>query len=106
MSDAARPSRRTFRGGRTRGRTARLIRRYRVRVTRYRIQVKPGSRKGPLVEDGPDGLLTVYVTERAVEGAANDGVVAALAQHWGVRKRDVRIVSGHTARVKTVEIDE
>jgi len=68
--------------------------------------VKPGSKKGPLVEAGADGLLTVYVRERAVEGAANDGVVAALAKHWGVRKRDVRIVAGHSARIKTVEIDD
>ncbi len=75
-------------------------------VSRHRIHVKPGSKKGPLVEDGPDGMLTVYVRERAVEGAANDGVVAALAKHWGVRKRDVRIVAGHTARIKTVELDD
>jgi len=77
-----------------------------VTVTRHRIQVKPGSKKGPLVEAGGDGLLTVFVRERAVEGAANDGVVAALAKHWGVRKRDVRIVAGHTARLKTVELDD
>lgn len=75
-------------------------------MTRYRIQVKPGSRKGPLVEAGPEGLLTVFVRERAVEGAANDGVVAALAAHLGVRKGDVRIVAGHTARIKTVEVDD
>lgn len=75
-------------------------------MTRHRIHVKPGSRKGPLVEAGADGVLTVFVRERAVEGAANEGVVAALAKHWGVRKRDVRVVAGHTARIKTVELDD
>jgi hypothetical protein len=75
-------------------------------VTRHRIHVKPGSKKGPLVEAGADGALTVFVRERAVEGAANDGVVAALAKHWGLRKRDVRIVAGHTARIKTVEVED
>lgn len=75
-------------------------------MTRHRVLVKPGSRKGPLVESGPDGVLTVFVRERAVEGAANDGVVAALAAHLGVRKADVRIVAGHTARIKTVEVDD
>jgi len=77
-----------------------------VSVTRHRIHVKPGSKKGPLVEAGADGVLTVFVRERAVEGAANEGVVAALAKHWGVRKRDVRVVAGHTARIKTVELDD
>lgn len=75
-------------------------------MTRHRIQAKPGSRKGPLVEQAEDGLLVVHVRERAVDGAANDGVIAALAAHWGVRRRDVRIVSGHTARIKTVEVDD
>ncbi len=75
-------------------------------MSRHRVFVKPGSRKGPLVESGADGVLTVFVRERAVEGAANDGVVAALAAHLGVRKGDVRIVAGHTARIKTVEVDD
>lgn len=76
------------------------------RVTRHRVHVKPGSTKGPLVEPGADGLLTVFVKERAVDGAANDGVIAALAAHLGVRKGDVRIVNGHGARIKTIEVDD
>jgi uncharacterized protein len=75
-------------------------------MTRYRIHVKPGSKKGPLVEPGADGLLTVFVRERAVDGAANDGVIAVLAAHLGVRKGDVRIVNGHGARIKTIEVDD
>lgn len=69
------------------------------------VRVKPGSRRGPLVEDGPDGLL-VHVRERAADGAANAGVVRALADHFGVAPRDVEIVRGHTARVKRVEVGE
>ena len=76
------------------------------RPTRIRVRVKPGSRKGPLVEDGPDGVLTVYVRERAVDGAANAGVVNALAAHLGCRPADVRVITGHTARMKTVEIPQ
>lgn len=69
------------------------------------VRVKPGSRRGPLVEDGPDGLL-VHVRERAADGAANAGVVRALAEHFGIPPRDVEIVRGHTARVKRVEVGE
>jgi len=69
------------------------------------VRVKPGSRRGPLVEDGPDGLL-VHVRERAADGAANAGVVRALADHFGVAPRDVEILRGHTARVKRVEVGE
>jgi uncharacterized protein YggU (UPF0235/DUF167 family) len=70
----------------------------------FTVRVKPGSRRGPLVEDGPDGLV-VHVRERAVDGAANTGVVRALAEHFGVPPRDVEILRGHTSRVKRVEVD-
>jgi uncharacterized protein len=73
-------------------------------VEKVRVRVKPGSRKGPLVESGPDGVLTVHVRERAVDGAANEGVVEALATYWGVTRRDVAIVSGHSSRLKTVVV--
>ena len=38
------------------------------------VKVKPGSRKGPLVEVGSTGELTIYVREPAVDGKANDAV--------------------------------
>jgi uncharacterized protein YggU (UPF0235/DUF167 family) len=69
------------------------------------VRVKPGSRKGPLVEASGDELI-VYVRERAVEGAANDGVERALAAHFAVAPSRVRIVRGHTSRLKRVEVDE
>lgn len=48
------------------------------------VRVKPGSRKGPLVETAVDGELTVYVRQPAVEGKANEAVVRLLAKHLGV----------------------
>jgi len=69
------------------------------------VQVKPGSAKAPLVEEQEDGSLLVHVKERAVDGAANTGVIAVLAKHFGVSKSKVSIKSGHTARIKRVVID-
>ena len=74
-------------------------------MTRHRITVKPGSRKGPLVEVGDDGALTVFVRERAVDGAANDGVIRVLADHFDVPRSRVTIVRGHTSRTKLIEVD-
>jgi uncharacterized protein len=64
------------------------------------VRVKPGSRKGPLVEVGADGALTIYVQERAIEGKANEAVVKLLADHLGVPKSRLELVSGATSRVK------
>ena len=40
-----------------------------------RIRVKPGARRGPLVETAEDGVLVVSVRERAVDGADDGGLV-------------------------------
>jgi len=74
-------------------------------MPRYGVTVKPGSRKGPLVEVDDEGRLTVFVRERAVDGAANDGVVRVLAEHFGVSRSRVTIVRGHTSRSKLVDVD-
>lgn len=71
---------------------------------RYTVQVKPGSKKGPLVEEQPDNSLLVFLKERAVDGAANEGLIRLLAEHFGVRKADVVIESGFTSRIKRIDI--
>ena len=67
--------------------------------------VKPGSKKGPLVVAADDGSLTVFLQQRAVDGAANEGLIALLATHFGVSKSRVTIESGFTSRIKRVSID-
>lgn len=72
---------------------------------RYTVHVKPGSKKGPLVEITDGGSLTVFLKERAVDGAANDGLIKVLADHFGVRKADVTIESGFTSRIKRISVN-
>ncbi|QEO13239.1 DUF167 domain-containing protein [Agromyces intestinalis] len=72
------------------------------------VRVKPGSRRGPLVEaaiDDPAASLIVHVRERAVDGAANRGVIEAVAAHFGVPRRRVEIVRGETARIKRIRVE-
>lgn len=74
-----------------------------------RVWVKPGSRKGPLVEDadrnaGRNVDLVVYLRQQAVDGRANDELVGLLGDHFGVATRDVHIVSGFASRFKRVAV--
>jgi uncharacterized protein YggU (UPF0235/DUF167 family) len=72
-----------------------------MRVT---IRVKPGA--GRTVVGGRyDDALVVRVSERAVDGKATDAALRALADALGVRRADVRLVTGATSRTKVVEID-
>jgi uncharacterized protein YggU (UPF0235/DUF167 family) len=68
------------------------------------VKVKPGSRKGPLVDVGPDGELTIYVRERAVEGKANEAVARLLAEHLQLPRSRVELVSGMTSRIKRFRV--
>jgi uncharacterized protein YggU (UPF0235/DUF167 family) len=69
------------------------------------VRVKPGSKKGPLIETAADGSLTIYVRERAVDGAANEAVVRALSDHLGVARGRLRLMSGKTGRIKRFRVD-
>jgi hypothetical protein len=47
----------------------------------------------------------VRLAARAIDGKANDALVEFLAAHYGVAKRNVRIVAGLKSRRKRVAID-
>lgn len=74
------------------------------------VRAKPGSHREhvTLLNDGDDEghpMLEVRVHAKAVDGAANDAVVAALAKALGIRRSAVTIVRGHRSRLKHVAID-
>lgn len=70
---------------------------------RISVTVKPNARQ-TLVEPQPDGTFLVSVTAPPAEGAANDAVIEALADHFGIAPSLVRVVKGHTSRRKIVEV--
>ena len=68
------------------------------------IRVKPGS--GRTVVGGRyDDALVVRVAARAVDGQATEAALRALAEALGVRRAEVRLLTGATSRTKIVEID-
>lgn len=69
-----------------------------------RAVIKPNSRKGPLVEELPDGTLQLWVRAPATEGKANKAAAELLAAHFGVPKSTVRLTAGATSRYKRFEI--
>lgn|SRR5690554_417202 len=75
---------------------------------RVSLRVRPGASRtavGGSYGEGPDARLVVAVSERAVDGAATKAVLRAVAKAFGVRPREVELVSGATSRDKVVAID-
>lgn len=72
---------------------------------RFAVRVKPGARRPAVGGRWADDALVVAVAAPAVEGKANEAVRRALAAAFGVRRRDVVIVTGERGRDKVVEVD-
>ena len=71
---------------------------------RVSIRVRPGASRAA-VGGSYDGRLVVAVSARAVDGAATEAALKAVADAFGVRRRHVALVTGTTARDKVVEVD-
>lgn len=67
------------------------------------VKVKPAA-KEEKVEKIDEINFRVQVKEPPVEGRANRAVIKALADYFGVTQSGIRIVSGFTSRLKTIEI--
>jgi uncharacterized protein YggU (UPF0235/DUF167 family) len=72
-------------------------------ASKITVHVKPGSTRGPLVEEADDHLI-VYVKEKAIDGKANQGVIKALSEHLDVAPSRLIVVGGASARIKRIEI--
>jgi uncharacterized protein (TIGR00251 family) len=69
---------------------------------KIQVKVKPNSRTEELSQEG-DSFI-VKVKEPPKEGKANQAVIKLLAEHFGVARSQVRILSGFRSRSKVVEV--
>ncbi|HEV2583945.1 MAG TPA: DUF167 domain-containing protein [Ktedonobacteraceae bacterium] len=67
------------------------------------VRVIPRSRRN--VIEWEAGILKARLTAPPVDGAANEALLALLADKLGMPRRALSIVQGATSRQKVVEID-
>lgn len=71
---------------------------------RIKIRVQPRARQSAV--DGALGdTLKIRVTAPPTDGKANAEVIALLSDFFGVPRRAITIVTGHTSRDKVVAIE-
>jgi uncharacterized protein (TIGR00251 family) len=71
---------------------------------KIQVKVKPNSKTQEVSQEG--NSFAVKVKEPAREGKANLAVIKLLAEHFGVPKSQVSIVSGLRSRTKVIEVTE
>ena len=69
----------------------------------FDVRVNPRASKSEIVGEYNEALK-VKLSSPPVDGAANKELVKLLSKAFGVAKREVEIVRGHTSKRKTVEI--
>lgn len=71
---------------------------------RISLTVKPQAKLESVIEQSAnDFLVAVHVPAR--DGKANARVIELLAEYFHIAKSNIRIVRGHAARKKLIEID-
>ncbi|MFC4536504.1 DUF167 domain-containing protein [Sphaerisporangium dianthi] len=68
------------------------------------IRVRPGAAREAVGGVYGDEAIVVKVNAPAVDGRATEAALRAVAVAFGVRRSDIRLVSGATSRDKVVEI--
>jgi uncharacterized protein (TIGR00251 family) len=68
-----------------------------------KIKVEPRSSQAGIVGNYGDALK-VKLTSPPVEGKANRELIEVLAREFGIKKKDVQIISGHNSKNKVVKL--
>ena len=68
------------------------------------IHAQPGAKRTE-VAGAHGAALKIRIAAPAVEGRANDTLIAFLAESFGVPRRNVTLVRGETGRRKTLRIE-
>ena len=71
---------------------------------KIQVKVKPNSKTDEVSREG-DSFI-VKVKQPPKEGKANQAVIKLLAEHFGVPRSQVRILSGFKSRNKVIEVAE
>jgi len=69
---------------------------------KIQVKVKPNSRTEELSQEG--NSFIVKVKEPPKEGKANQVVIKLLAEHFGIPRSCVSILSGFRSRNKVIEV--
>ncbi|MFZ1692180.1 MAG: DUF167 domain-containing protein [Flavobacteriales bacterium] len=68
-----------------------------------RVHVQPGAKRTEVAGTHGDALK-IRLAAPPVDGQANEALLSYLADQFGVPKRQVELVSGHTSRSKRVVV--
>ena len=73
-------------------------------AVRFQVRLQPRASRDE-ISGVVGGALRVRLHAPPVDGAANEALIAFLADRLAISRRGVRIVAGATSRTKTIEVE-
>ena len=70
----------------------------------FKVQVVPRSSRSEVIGEH-NGALRVRIAAPPVDGAANEELIRILAKTFNVSRTAVKIVSGHSGKLKQIGIE-
>ena len=74
------------------------------------VKVVVNSKNSDVIEDGIElfgcRILKIKVNQPPEDGKANKEVIRLIAQYFGIKVRNIRIIKGETSTNKIVKVDE
>jgi len=70
----------------------------------FRVKVLPGAGKTEFLDKMSDGTIKIAVKAAPENGKANQELIKFLATELGVRKYQVKIISGLAERIKLIKV--
>lgn len=68
------------------------------------VKVRPNASRTKQKGKLADGTIKIDIAAPAEDGKANEELIRFLAKEFDVSRSDIKIVSGQTAKVKTITI--
>ena len=69
---------------------------------KLKIKVIANSSRQEVKEE--NGILKVHLKSPPVKGKANEELIEVLAEHFKMKKNQIKILRGHTSNAKEIEI--
>lgn len=76
-----------------------------MQITRINTKVIANAKKPEVIQD-ENKVLKVKVNSPAIEGKANKAVIKILAEYFGVKERQIKIIKGEKSSNKVVEVEK
>lgn len=69
-----------------------------------RVKIHPGASSDKVREQMMDGTVKIDIAAAPEKGKANQALISFLSREFGVSREQVRILGGHSDRIKLIKI--